>query len=119
MNDRQQKKRPSKGPQRGLWQALALHSNVTESEAINFAPIIAQLSLVWTVAFMVQVVAAATVIVSAILTERADLVARVALQGGAVVGLGLFALIMLKWPPMRHWQPHRHVRLAVIYGGAC
>ena len=118
MNDSRQKKRPSKGPQRGLWQALALHSNVTESEAINFAPIIAQLSLVWTVAFMVQTVAAATVIISAILTERVDLVLRVALQGGAVVALGLFALIMLKCPPMRLWQPHRHVRLAVVYGGA-
>ncbi len=117
MNDSQQKKGPSKGPQRGLWQALALHSNVTESEAINFAPIIAQLSLTWTVAFIVQVLAAATVAVSSILAERIDLITRVALEGGTVVGLGLFALIMLKCSPMRHWPPHRHVRLAAIYGG--
>lgn len=111
------KKRPTKGPQRGLWQALALDSNISESEAINFAPVIAQLSLTWTVAFIVQLVAVATLAISLILAERVDLIPRVAMEGAAVVALGLFALIHLKVPPMKRFQPHRQVRAAVLYGG--
>ena len=111
------KKRPTKGPQRGLWQALALDSNISESEAINFAPVIAQLSLTWTVAFIVQLVAVATVAISLILAERVDLIPRVGMEGAAVVALGLFALIHLKVPPMKRFPPHRQVRAAVFYGG--
>jgi diguanylate cyclase (GGDEF)-like protein len=115
MKDRQSKNRQLNGPQRGLWQALALNSDGSESDAINFAPAIAQLSLAWTIAFVLQVVAVATVAISVILAERTDLVPRVALEGGGTLLLGLMALILLKCPPMRDWQPYRHVRLAVLY----
>ncbi len=118
MRTSEPKKRPAKGPQRGLWQALALDSNISESEAINFAPVIAQLSLTWTVAFIVQLVAVATLAISLILAERVDLIPRVGMEGAAVVAIGLFALIHLKVPPMKRFQPHRQVRAAVFYGGA-
>ncbi|OYX38473.1 bifunctional diguanylate cyclase/phosphodiesterase [Sphingomonas sp. 32-62-10] len=109
-------KRPPKGPQRGLWQALALNSDHTESESITFASTIAQLSLAWTVAFILQVAAVTTIATSVILAERIDMIERIVLEGSAVIALGLLALILLKCPPTSHWQPFRHVRLAVIYG---
>lgn len=116
MKRRESKKNKASGPQRGLWQALALNSSASESDAIDFAAIVAQTRLVWPVVFFVQLAAVATVTCSVILAERVDLILTVGLEGAAVLLLGLTGLIILKCPPMRDWRPHLHVRSAVGYG---
>lgn len=117
MARKQAKKGKTTEPQRGLWQALALQNNQSESATLDFAATLAQVSLAWPIAVIVQWVAVATVAVTIILAERIDLIVRAAAPVVATVVLGIAALVLLKCSPMAQWRPHNQVRAAVGYGG--
>ncbi|OYY75633.1 MAG: diguanylate cyclase [Sphingomonas sp. 28-62-20] len=100
-----------------LWQALGVARASGPAEAVDFAAQFRELSAAWPFTLVAQWVAVATMAIATILSERVDLVQLMMVEGGALVVLGLGALVLLKLSTLRRQPMINHIWAAIIYGG--
>lgn len=77
-----------------------------------------QLAATWPFALVALIAAPALLWYGAFSVDRLDLLSGIELRGSIGVGLGIFALALLKIPALAEASPHAHVRAMTLIGAA-
>ncbi len=98
------------------WSALALTTSELNPHSGKIERYFDQAALAWPVALIWQIIAAGTVVLSAILSTQPGMWPLTATIGAGVMALGALGTVALIRPPIRAWPAHRRMRLAMGYG---
>ena len=101
-----------------LWRALGLTGRSEALGAADFDGQIRLVAAIWPFTLVVQLCAAVTIVLAALMTERIPLIMRVGAESVAMLRPSIVAVIVLHVPACRRWTAHTHCWAAIGYAAA-